>query len=48
MEQHNKLKNKSKKKETDKKLKAFIKQGGRKGAKKDFLTLLKRAIQFSG
>lgn len=28
----------------DKKLKNWLKQGGREGTKKDFLTLLKRAV----
>ena len=31
--------------EKDKKLVKFLKDGGREGAKKDFLTLLKRAAQ---
>ncbi len=31
-------------KDKDKKLKEFIKQGGRKGAKKDFFKLLKKAV----
>lgn len=31
-------------KDKDNKLKDFIKKGGRKGAKKDFLTLLKKAV----
>ncbi len=34
-----------KKKDKDKKLKEFIKKGGREGSKKDFLSLLKRASQ---
>jgi len=29
----------------DKKIKALVKNGGRKGAKKDFFELLKRAIE---
>jgi hypothetical protein len=29
----------------DKKLQAFLKKGGRKGAKRDFLKLLKRAVR---
>ncbi len=29
----------------DKKLKNWLKSGGREGSKKDFLTLLKRAVQ---
>ena len=31
-------------KDKDKKIKDFIKKGGRKGAKKDFFTLLKKAV----
>ncbi len=31
----------------DKKLKNWLKQGGAEGAKKDFLTLLKRAVSTS-
>lgn len=31
--------------EKDKKLKDWLKAGGREGSKKDFLTLLKRAVQ---
>lgn len=30
--------------EKDEKLKSWLKAGGREGAKKDFLTLLKRAV----
>jgi hypothetical protein len=30
--------------EKDKKLKEWLKQGGREGTKQDFLTLLKRAV----
>ncbi len=32
----------------DKKLKEFFKKGGRKGARKDFLELLKRAVPQEG
>lgn len=33
-----------KKKDKDKKLKEWVKKGGRDNSKKDFLTLLKRAV----
>lgn len=36
--------NKKKLTPTDKKLKQWLKTGGRVGAKRDFLTLLKRAV----
>lgn len=31
--------------ENDKRLKEFVKKGGRKGSKKDFLTVLKKAVR---
>lgn len=38
-------KNQSPKIQKDIKLKKWLKQGGREGAKKDFLTLLKQAVR---
>lgn len=36
-----------KKKDKDKRLKEYVKKGGREGSKKDFVTLLKRAVSSS-